>query len=445
MPGKCIIFFLLLCRLQTSAQDAWTLKQCIDYGLKNNRNNIIYTNEKLAADARAKEALADYLPRVNLSSTLDNNLRLQQSIIPAGVFGRDEMLVSFTQRYNSDALAQVDQVIYDQSLLKGLQAQKYNRQQAELNITQNQEAIIYNISMAYFRILVYNEQLELLKYNRDSYEKQLEVYRLQVSKGTVLQKDMDKVTVEYNNTAANIRVAESSLQLAENQLKYEMGYPLREELPVHHPAEMALPERQEDSSCAFSPASRTDYRLAGLKVRMLAIEQSRVRAEGIPRLTAYFRYGAVGFGSHLKGAYSELFPYSTVGLKLSIPVLDLYKRNARYRQAAISRMNAEESLRLAESRYAIEYEDAQTRLLQARVNVENGKRNVALAASVLRITGLQFQKGTTDLTDWLNTHHSVREAQTAYLNSLYSYYQARIDLEKAAGSLKTLYHSLETQ
>jgi outer membrane protein TolC len=445
MVRKCIIVFLFGLWQKTNAQEAWTLKQCIDYGLKNNRNNIIYANEKLAADAMAKEALGEYLPRVSLTSTLDNNLRLQQSIIPAGVFGRDEMLVSFTQKYNSDAVAQVDQVIYDQSMLNGLKAHKYHRQQADLNIQQSQEAIIYNISIAYFQILVYHEQLELLKYTKGSYEKQLEIYSLQVSKGTILQKDMDKVNVEYNNTLSNIRVAQSNLRLAENELKYEMGYPIKGALTVHLFTEMALPPRQEDTSRAFSPASRTGYQLAGLKIKIFAIEQSRIRAEGVPRLSAYFRYGAVGFGNQLKGAYGELFPYATVGLKLNIPILDFYRRNARYRQATINRLNAEETLKLAERKYTIEYEDAQTKFLQAQVNVENGKRNVALAASVLNITDLQFQKGTTDLTEWLSTHHSLKEAQTSYLNSLYSYYQARINLEKATGSLKTLYHSLETQ
>ncbi|RYY19606.1 MAG: TolC family protein, partial [Sphingobacteriaceae bacterium] len=48
----------------------------------------------------------------------------------------------------------------------------------------------------------------------------------------------------------------------------------------------------------------------------------------------------------------------------------------------------------------------------------------------------------TDLTDWLNAQNSIKNAQSNYLNSLYSFYQAKLDLEKAAGSLKTFYTSL---
>lgn len=442
MSKKIIILFLFSFCINIYAQENWTLKQCIEYGLKNNRSKTIYANEKLAADAKAKEVLADYLPKVSLTSTLDNNLKLQQSIIPAGIFGPDEIKVSLTQKYNSNFVGQVDQVIYDKSLLTGLKANKYNKQRADLNIEQSNEAIIYNISIAYFQIFVYNQQLELLEYNKETYEKQIEIYRLQVSKGVTLQKDLDKVNVDYNNTISQIRVAQSNLKLAENELKYEMGYPINDLLMVNLVTELEMPLSLEENTSNFSPSSRIDYKLSELNIKTLEIEQSRIKAEGLPKLSGYFRYGAVGFGDNLNGAYDQLLPYSAVGLKLSIPILDFYKRNAQYKQAKINRINAEENLKLAEGKYRVDYENAYTKLTQAETNVDNDKRNVALAESVLKVTDLQFQKGTTNLTDWLNTQNSLREAQNSYLNSLYSYYQARIDLEKASGTLKTFYNSL---
>jgi len=443
MNRKIFVLLLFSFALKVHAQENWTLKQCIDYGLKNNRNNTIYANEKRAADAKAREVLAEYLPRVSLTSTLDDNLKLQQTVIPAGIFGPSDVKVSLSKQYSSNATAQLDQVIYDQSMLTGLKANKYNRQQAALNIQQSQEAIIYNISTAYFQIFVYRQQLELLQINKDTYEKQIAIYRLQVSKGTALQKDQDKVTVDYNNTISQIRVAESNLQLAENDLKYEMGYPINEPLAVNTSTPVEISDLQPgDSTADFSPTARVDYRLSQVNIKALQIEQARIRAEALPKLTGYARYGAVGFGNNLKEAYSTLLPFSAVGLKLTIPILDFYKRNAQYKQAEINRINAEEKLKLAEGQYKMEYGNNRTKLLQAQANVENDQRNIALAESVLKVTDLQFQKGITDLTDWLNTQHSLREAQNSYLNSLYNYYLAKIDLEKSAGTLKTFYNSL---
>ncbi|MES2827075.1 MAG: TolC family protein [Bacteroidota bacterium] len=442
MKKLIIVFFMLCSCLSTNAQDPWTLKRCVEYGLQNNRKNTIYANQKLAADAKAKEALAGYLPRVSLNSTLDNNLKLQQSVIPAGIFGPDERRISLTQKYNSGGVAQVDQVIFDQSMLTGLKANKYSQQQADLNIEQGKEAIIYNISIAYFQIFVYKHQLELLEYNKHNYEKQIEIYRLQVSKGTVLQKDLDKVGVDYNNTLSQIRVTNSNLQLAENELKFEMGFPIADPLPVNVLEKTEGLPKFNDIDNTFSVALRLDYKLSEIDIKLLEIEQARIKAEALPKLTGYARYGAVGFGNTLKGAYDELLPYSAIGLKFSLPILDFFKRNAQTRQANLSRRNAEENLKLSEGRFEVEYQNARTKLLQANVNVENDHRNVALSESVLKITDLQLQKGTTNLTDWLNTQNSLKEAQSSYLNSLYTYYQARIDLEKAKGTLTTFYNSL---
>jgi outer membrane protein len=441
MDKKIVVIFLFSFWLKTSAQENWTLKKCIEYGLINNRNNIIYANEKLAADAKAKEVLADYLPHISLTSTLDNNLKLQQSVIPAGIFGPDEVRVSLTQKFNSNFVGQLDQVIYDQSLITGLKANKYNKQKAELNVEQSQEAIIYNISMDYFRFFVYKQQLELSEYNSKIYEKQIKIYSLQVSKGVTLQKDLDKVTVDYNNTISLMRVAESNLLLAENELKFEMGYTITEPLKVDTITELAALTIKNESD-TFSPSSKVNYQLFELNIKVLEIEQFRIKAEGYPKLSSYFRYGAVGFGDNLNGAYDQLLPYSAVGLKLSVPILDFYKRNAKYKQAKINKINAEENLKIMEGRYKIDYENAYTKVLQTQVNMENDKRNVTLAESVMSVTDLQFQKGITNLTDWLNTQNSLKEAQNSFVNSLYNYYQARIDFEKAAGTLKIFYNSL---
>lgn len=440
------ILLALICflPLQLLAQQLWSLKECLDYGLKNNRSNTVYENEKRAADAQAKEALADYLPKVSVTGTVDDNLKVQQSIIPAGIFGPEPLRVAFTQKYNANGVAQLDQTIYDQSLLTGLKANKFNRQQAELNLQQNQELIIYNISNAYYQIFVYREQLRLLRENLQTYRKQMDVTGLQVQKGVTLKKDLDKVTVNYNNAVSQIRVAESSLTLSENQLKYNMGYPINGQLLIDstNRADITVPADLNTNNQQFAATNRTDYRLSEINAKLLDIDQQRIKAGALPKLTGYARYGAVGFGSSLGPALTDLNPYSAIGIKLTIPLFDFFKRNAQVSQAKYKSLNAAENLKLDEGKYQLEYENARTKLIKAQSNLESDRRNIELAQSVFRTTDLQFQKGVTDLTDWLNAQNSIKEAQNNYLNSLYSFYQARLDLEKAGGTLKTFYNGL---
>lgn len=426
------------------AQSAWTLKTCIEYGLKNNRTNTVYENEKKAADAKAKEALSEYLPKISLTGTLDDNLKVQESIIPAGVFGPTDIRVAFSQKYNTNGVVQLDQTIFDQSVLVGLKANKYNKQQAELNVTQNQETIIYNIGNAYYQIYVYREQLHLLRENLETYRRQMEISALQVKKGITLKKDLDKVTVDYNNALSQIRVAESNLILAQNQLKYEMGYPIMGQIQIDSVSQQdVLPEVSKSiNTINFTAINRTDYQLSEVSSKLLEIDQKRLKAGWLPKLTGYAKYGANGFGNTIGPAFNELNSYSAVGLKLNIPLFGFFKRNAEYNQARYKSLNAAENLKLDAGKYELEYENAKTKLIKAQSSLDNDRRNIDLAHSVFSVTDLQYKKGVETLTEWLNAQNSIKEAQNNYLNSLYSFLQAKLDLEKAAGSLKTFYTSL---
>lgn len=426
-------------------QTVWTLRSCIEYGMKNNRNSVIYDNEKKAADAQAREALAAYLPSVSLNGALDDNLKVQETVIPAGIFGPEDIRVAFTKKFNTNGSAQLDQTIYDQSLIIGLKANRYNVQQATLNKKKSEETIIYNITTAYYQIFIYREQLGMLKNNLEKYRQQMDITSQRVTKGTMLQKELDKVTVDYNNALSQIAVSESNLTLSQNQLKYEMGYPIKDPIQVDSTAaeeniRVVAPAFADNNT--FSVYNRTDYQLSQVNAALLDIDQRRIKAGIFPRLTAYARYGAIGFGDHLSESFSTMSSYSAIGLKLSFPLLDFFKRNAQYNQAKYKHLNAVEQLKLDEGKYELEYENARTKMLKEQSNVENNRRNIELARSVFDVTNLQYEKGTTDMTDWINAQNSVKEAQTNYLNSLYNLILARLDLEKTAGSLKTFYTTL---
>ncbi len=442
MKTKYYLFFIFcLATAAANGQQKWSLKDCIAYGLKNNRSNNIYANDRKAADAQSKEALAAYLPAFNVSGSLVDNLKLQESDIPAGIFGPNDIRIALTQKYNSIGTAEVDQTLYDQSLLIGLRANKYSKQQADLNIQQNQETIIYNICTAYYQIYVYREQLALLDINLDTYERQIRLSALQVKKGVALQSDMDKVSVNYNNTRSQVSVAESNLALSQNQLKNYMGYSLDSALEIETVTATSPEEILMQNDNAFQVANRSDYQLAQVNAELLAINQKSIKAQALPKLTAYAKYGAVGFGNDFGPSVNQLSSFSAVGIKLVIPIFD-FKRNAQYDEAKYKQLDARENIRIDADNFRLEYENAKTKMVKAQSDVENNSRNIELATSVFKTTDLQYQKGVTDLTNWLNAQSSLKEAENNYLTSLYNFYLARIDLEKSNGTLKNFYNSL---
>lgn len=437
------VLWLLVCLpvSVTYAQQNWRLSDCINYGLRNNAGMRVSENERLLAEAQNREALAAYLPSVNVTGGIDDNLKVQQSVIPAGLFGPEDIKVAFTKKFNTSTSVQLDQTIYDQSLLTSLKANRFNREKATLTKEQQEETLIYNISSAYYQIFVYREQLDLLEANDKTFRQQIAVMKLQVEKGVILQTDLDKVLVNFNNNTSQVRLAKSNIQLAENQLKNAMGYPIYQSIRIDSTIQQWHTETPSGDT-AFSPAHLTGYRISLADISMFEIDEKRIRTGGLPKLTFYARYGGTGFGDDLNGSFKSINSFSAVGLKLNISLFGGFKRRAQYRQAGLKRMNAQENLLLDENQYKLDYENSRVKLLEAQVNVEHDRQNITLANSVFEHTDFQFRKGVVGLIDWLDAQNSLKEAQNNYLNSLYKFFQARIDLEKANGTLKTFTSSL---
>ena len=80
--------FVLIAYQQVSAQTTMDLRQCIQYGLTHNAQvqqsqlAVARTNEQ------RNEVRAGYLPQIEGSASLTDNLQLQTSISPGEIFGQ---------------------------------------------------------------------------------------------------------------------------------------------------------------------------------------------------------------------------------------------------------------------------------------------------------------------------------------------------------------------
>ncbi|HEY0298880.1 MAG TPA: TolC family protein, partial [Arachidicoccus sp.] len=168
---------------QSSAQQAMSLKQCIDYGLKNHLSVKVYTNDIEQSKQKANEALADYLPQVSINGNLDRNLKVQSNIlslssadgsaIPGIPSGSSDMIIKLGTPYAAGFVGELNQEIYNQAKLVGIKASEPNKQLSLLNKQQNDENIIYNVASAYFQIIVLQKQLELQQDDKNRYKKLL--------------------------------------------------------------------------------------------------------------------------------------------------------------------------------------------------------------------------------------------------------------------------------
>ena len=424
---------------QQQSQDAklqMSLKECIEYGLTHHRSVAIAENNIKNAKEQAREALAGYLPQVNVNAEFDYNLKLQQNVIPAGIFGPTEQRITFGTKYNSTQSVQLDQKIYDQSLLTGLQANKEYNKLSEMDAEKNKENLIYNISSSYYKILVAQRRLELLEHNKDQFEKILKVTQLQAEQGVIKRVDVKQVQVNLNNVLSQISVTTNDLTLARNTLKNNVGLKQDAEITLTDTARWLNQTPAARIYDPFDYKGTIDYQQQKIQIDLYDINRKSIKNQAIPVLSMYGRYGANGFGaSSVADAYKPLLDYSAVGVKLSWSLFTGFRRDAQYKQAVITMNNAMENLSLNEELQNLQFQNAGAAVTRAQSTIITNKNNMELANEVYENTTLQYSQGIANLSDLLNSELSYREAQNNYINSLLDFYLADLDVRKANGTL----------
>ncbi|WP_266364691.1 TolC family protein [Tellurirhabdus rosea] len=422
------------------AQSPWSLKQCIDYGLQHYGTVRIAQYQVANANQQARQAVGQYLPNITGSGNFTDNIKLQTSIIPAGVFGPEPVRVAFGQKYQTNLVAQATQPIYDKSLLIGLKAAKPNQQLAELNTRQTREDIVYNITSNFFQVFIAKQQINLLRDNLARTEQVLNILRLQRDNGVIQPVDYTNTEVSYNNTRSLLSLAENDLALSLNRLKFQMG--LNQDQPLALPDSLTFAPVQVAETATFDPRRLASIQQSETNLALQRLQLDRIKAGYQPTLSATASYGTLAFANNFGGALKNFTGFGSIGLSLRVPIFDGLQRDAQIQQQRLTVLTQEEQQRLNTSSFQLQFNNAQSQLQKAQTSVQNDERNVKLAQEVYNVTTLQYRQGTKSLTDLINADNSYRQAQSNYINSLINFYQARLDLEQSQGTLLNFYNQL---
>lgn len=427
------------------AQTPMSLKECIDFGLKNHPSISVSRNGIENAHQASREAIAGYLPQVNVNVNATNNLKLQTNIIPANALAPNtpEQRITFGQRYTTTVAADAAQPIYNASLLTAIKANKPNIELANLTLEQSRQNVIYNVATAYYQVIINQRQLQLLRGNQERIERLLKVSRLQSEMGVAKKVDTKQVQVQLNNVNAQISVANNNVELAYNTLKNAMGiFQDGVEVSLTDTARWLNDVPVQASNETFRFNNTVDFQLQDRQIQLLDIQAKSIRANNYPVLELFGQYGLNGFGSNLNDAVSRYFDYGAVGVRLRVSLFDGFRRSAQYRQAVIERDNARLNQTVNQATQNLNFLNAGSRVNRAKTTLGVNHDNVELAAEVYENTSLQYRQGVGTLSDMLNAESSFNDAQNNYIQSLVDYYLARLDVARSNTTLEDYYNGL---
>jgi outer membrane protein len=439
---KRIFTSVLLCvALGSNAQSAYTLQGAIDYALANNATYLNSIVDQQLAEMKRKEIRGIGLPQIGGSADMNNFLNIPTSVIPAKAFNpmapADMFVpVRFGIQFNSSAGITVSQIVFSNDYIVALQASKAYSELSQLNVNRSKIETTVNVSKAYYNVLVSRERAKFLDLQLVRIKKLKDDIELMHQNGVVEKLDVDRVTLVYNNMLSEKEKITKLVELTEYLLKFQMGAAMSESIVLSD--SLALGDTNKvNSGNKANYAARSEYNMLEMQLKLNQLNWRRYKMAWMPTLVA--------FGTHSETAYrtkpnflahEEWYPTTLVGLKMSIPIWDGGQTYFRKQAAKLEITKTQNNLKMLEGVIDLEVAASQTSFNNAVLSLQSQQANIKLAEEVYAVSKAKYEQGVGTINEVIDAETSLKESRINYFDALYEYHIAKVEYQKATGSIK---------
>ena len=432
MKKLFIVFLTLFSRLWLTAQDSLpsqvTLRQAVEYSLKNQPVVRQSQIDEEITEANIKSRLADWYPQINFNYSLQRNFVVQTAIIGGNK-------VKLGVENTSAGQFTVSQTIFNRDVLLASRTRAQVRQQAKQATSSSKIEVAAAVSKAFYDVLSSVQQVKVSGENITRIERSLKDAYNQYKAGVTDKTDYKRASIGLNNAKALKKTNEEMLKAKLEFLKSLMGYPDSAQLGIVFDSLQMEKEVFLDTLQEVDYAKRIEYRQLQTQHSLLQANLRYNRWSYLPSLTANGAYNLNYQNDRFSKLYDVNYPKSFAALTLRFPIFQGGKRKADIQAAqwALER-NKMDLVRLKNDVNA-EYAAAMSSYKGNLANFIALKENLSLAREVYDIINLQYRSGVKTYLEVINSETDLRSAQINYYNSLYNLLASKIDVQKALGQI----------
>jgi outer membrane protein TolC len=420
-------------------QQSMTLQQCIDYAMQNKPQvqNAVYDEE--SAKYKVREIVGLGLPQISSSFDVKNFLDIPTSLVPADFFGGPPgtfAAVQFGTQYNATAGLSASQLVFSSDYLVGVQATKVFLELTKVNTKRTKIEAAQMIAKAYYTVLINDERMKLLNANVERIKKLMDDTKVLNDNGFVEKIDLDRVTVAYNNLMVEKQKIEQLLQLGYSLLKYQMSMDQSATLTLTDKLD-AVTFNPQLNDGKFDYNNRVEYSLMQLQYKSSILYNKKDKMSYLPSVVLYGSLSANAMRNEFdifdtsKGWY----PTTLIGLTVNLPILTGGQRHYRTQQSKVNMLKSQNDLKFMQQSIDLEIVSVKITLDNASKTLEMQKQNILLAENVYKTAKIKYEQGVGSNIEVMTAETALKEAQTNYYNALYEALIAKIDYDKAMGTL----------
>lgn len=440
----------------------WTLKECVDYALANNLDvqRSVYNVE--TNEINYDQARGALLPSLNGGVT--NGYNWGRSINPVTNQFTTQQIRSLSPSAQSSV-----------TLFNGLRIQNSIKQSSkdyqasELDLTKARNDVSLNVINLYINVIFNKELLGNARYQLVSSQQQLERTKKQVAAGALPKSDELNLDAQVATNELNVVNAENALNLSILQLKQALQLPAPTRMDVETP-DLSVEDLVLDQSSEqiFDIASQTmpEVKSAGLKVTSSYYGLKAARGNLFPRLSlnasinsnyssandrqqpvldggsevvttevGYFMDGAnrvsvfaeqdvptftlrdsYGYRDQLKDNI-----FRSLGVTLSIPLLNGFQARAGVRRAVVNHRLAEINAKQVNQTLRQNVESAYNDAYAASKSYNSSLRQVQAREEAFRMTRQRYDIGAANFVEYQVAENDLFRARSDLSRSKYNF------------------------
>ncbi len=433
-----MVFMASLSMAQSQKSYSFSLEEAITFALDSNYTAINARRDIAKAIKQKWETTATGLPQIDAAINYNNNLKQPVTLIPAEITGGPMgtfVPVTFGTQQNANAVATLNQLIFDGSYLVGLQAAR-----AFLDFSKNanektQLEVRKGVINAYGSVLLSEELIAIFEKNKAALDKNLFETRKIYENGLTEEESVEQLEITLLDIKTQLSNAKRTAAIAREMFNVGLGIPAESEVIFTEDLD-ALAQQNiqlEFLDSSLNVENNVDYKIAYNLTEQRNLEMKLEKSKALPTLSAFLNYGTQANSGSFTFLNSNQIWYqsSILGVKMNVPIFSSGQRSARTQRTKIALDQAETELEEAIQNIQLELNTAKSNYQFAIENYENSKKNLTLSERIEGKNQVKFSEG-------LASSFDLRQAQTQLYTAQQQYFQSMLNLINSKAQLETV-------
>lgn len=451
------IFSVILFISNAIGQLSFSLDEAIAYGIEN-QNSIRMSDLEIAnSESEIKEVKAIGMPQIN--GAVDYSYYfyvpkqpvqdfispavyqiLEAEGLPTSTQGPTETFeLAFVQPQQFNVGVSASMLVFDGSYLYAIKGAKLYRELIKKQKDATIDQIKASITKAYTSILIADENKKTLEANIKTLEKSLIEVKAMYDAGFMESLDVDRLQLSYDNLNIQVENIEGIIDLSKNLLKFQMGYPLDDEISLKEDINeliLKFDAEIENNNIQIDPNLRAEYQLLNTTQDLNDLNLKRFKAGYLPNVGAFASFQESLQRTNLfDGEQTGFLPTGVVGLKINVPIYDGGEKSAKIQKVKLDIQKVDLQKSEFTRGMTLQAKNAQVAMANAKRNLTNRQKALVITESIYDRTKIKFKEGVGSSVEVTQAENILYQAQAEVISAMYDLLTAKVDLDISLGKL----------